>query len=98
VTYINAAIYKGFDMKASIVSGADNCMGIGRDFVEAAIVARKAVEHAASFGKFEAVSAHGFKIAKQFQSTLLCSESEGVIRRALADEGYRLTSIQYQNN
>ncbi len=85
-------------MKASIVSGIDNCMGIGRNFVEAATIARKSREHAVSFGRFEAVSRHGFKITKQFQSTLLCSESESIIRKALTDEGYRLTSIQYQNN
>ena len=85
-------------MKACIVSGSDNCMGIGADFVDAACVSRKAREFAKSFGKFEAVSAHGFKIVKQFQSTLLCSESEAVIRKALTDEGYRLTSIYYQNN
>jgi hypothetical protein len=85
-------------MKASIVSGSDNCMGIGRDFVEASSISRKAREHAVSFGRFEAVSKHGFKIARRFQSTLLCCESESVIRKALSDEGYRLTSIQYQNN
>ena len=83
---------------ASIVSGSDNCIGVGADFVEAATVARKAQHYAKSFGRFEATSAHGFKITKKWQSTLLCSESESVIRRALESEGYRLTSIQYQNN
>jgi hypothetical protein len=73
-------------------------MGIGADFVEASTVARKEKQYAKSFGQFEATSAHGFKIAKKWQSTLLCSEAESVIRRALESEGYRLTSIQYQNN
>jgi hypothetical protein len=82
---------------ACIVSGSDNCMGIGADFVEAATIARKAKQHAKSFGQFEAQSAHGFKIAKKWQSTLPCSEAEAVIRKSLNDEGYRLTSIQYQN-
>lgn len=89
--------FRGLIM-ACIVSGSDNCMGIGRDFVEAATVARKAREYATSYGKFEAVSKHGFRIAKQFQSTLLCSESESVIRNALESEGYRLTSVEYRNN
>ncbi len=83
---------------ASIVSGVDNCMGIGADFADAARVCHKAREYATSWGKFEAVSKHGIRIFKQFQSTLLCSESEAVIRKALENEGYRLTAIEYRNN